>query len=84
MALQKQSKAKLSRKLHKKKRSRRKKAPILSYFVEALISWVSFQDACCEAHYDFLPPNLVSYNKEKRETITKSFDVLMQDVEITK
>ena len=84
MALQKQSKAKLSRKVHKKKRSRRKKAPILSYFVEALISWISFQDACCEAHYDFLPPNLVSWNKEKRETITKSFDVLMQDVEITK
>ena len=84
MALQKQSKAKLSRKAHKKKRSRRKKAPILSYFVEALISWVSFQDACCEARYDFLPPNLVSWNNEKRDTITKSFDVLMQDVEITK
>ena len=84
MVLHKQSKTKLSQKVHKKKRSRRKKAPILSFFVEALISWVSFHDACCEAHYDFFPPNLVSWNKEKRQTITRSFDVLVQDVEITK
>ena len=84
MALQKQSKTKISRKGHKRKKSRRKKAPILSFFVEALISRVSFHDACCETHYDFIQPNLVSSNKEKRETITKSFDALMQDVEITK
>ena len=56
----------------------------MSFFVEALISWVSFHDACCEAHYDFFPPNLALWNKEKRQTITKSFDVLIQDVEITK
>ena len=86
MVLHKQSKTKidLSRKGHKKKKSRRKKAPILSFFVEALISWVSLHDACCEAHYDFFPPTLVSWNKEKRESITRSFEVLIQDVEITK
>ena len=75
---------KITSKRRKKKRSKRRKAKSPSYFVEALIAWVSFQNACSEARYDFIIPSLYRQDEQERQNIKRSFDVLLQDVEITK
>ena len=75
-------KKRITSKGRKKKRSKRRKAKNLSYFVEALIAWVGFQNACSEARYDFIKPTLYRQESRQRQKITQRFDILLQYIEI--
>ncbi len=61
----------------RRKRSRRRKPPQISFFTEALISWAGFREACSEARYDFLETTEAPVSEASRR-----LDKLLQDVEI--